>query len=806
MIQVFRKEMAAFLNSLIAYVVMGVFLISTGLLVWVLPDTSVLDFGFADLGSFFAVAPYVLLFLVPAITMRSVAEERKLGTLEWLLTKPVSETAIVTGKYLAAWSLTLLALLPTVVYVYSLYRLGNPVGNLDLAGTIGSYLGLALLAAVFCAIGLLASASTSNQIISFVLAAFGCYVFFAGFDLLAGLITEGQFNLFIRQLGLTEHYQSMSKGVIDSRDVFYFGSVIFVLLALTRLSLRARQWEPAHWMESQRTGDVLSIVNAVLLVVLGSLVLANVFFRLDLTEEKRYTIKPQTRQLLCQLEEPVQVEVFLAGDLNPGFTRLQQAVRETLNEFKIYSGNRVNVLFTNPTAAASEKARQEYMAVLAEKGIQPLNVIEGTGSSRKEKFVFPGALVSMGNVEIPVMLLKGNRSQNSQEVLNQSIENLEFEFSKALAQLTSTETNRVGWLTGHNELTGLAAQGAWQALATQFEVIEVRADELSVHSPNVLIVAKPTAGFPEADKYRIDQYIMKGGKVLWLIDRLDATMDSASQAQYFAFPYNTHLDDQLFRYGVRVNPDLVQDRVAASYPIAIGEINGRPRIVPLEWPFWPLVNQYANHAITRNLDATLLRFASSVDTVKAEGVRKTPLLMTSDYSRKISAPVKVSVNDLRQELRPENFQLGKIPVGYLLEGEFTSVFRNRFVPPGVDEKNRLDKSRPTKMIVVADGDLARNEVSQRTGEPQALGYEPFSRYTFANADLLVNMVAFLADENGLVSTRVKEVKLRPLDKKKMESERTYWQLVNVVLPLLVILALGVARHYWRKRKYASATV
>ncbi|MFO0265368.1 MAG: gliding motility-associated ABC transporter permease subunit GldF, partial [Cyclobacteriaceae bacterium] len=298
MIQVFRKEMAAFLNSLIAYVVMGVFLISTGLLVWVLPDTSVLDFGFADLGSFFAVAPYVLLFLVPAVTMRSVAEERKLGTLEWLLTKPVSETAIVTGKYLAAWLLTLLALLPTVVYVFSLYRLGNPVGNLDLAGTIGSYLGLALLAAVFCAIGLLASASTSNQIISFVLAAFGCYVFFAGFDLLAGLITEGQFNLFIRQLGLTEHYQSMSKGVIDSRDVFYFGSVIFVLLALTRLTLRARQWESAHWMESQRTGDVLSIVNAVLLVVLGSLVLANVFFRLDLTEEKRYTIKPQTRQLL----------------------------------------------------------------------------------------------------------------------------------------------------------------------------------------------------------------------------------------------------------------------------------------------------------------------------------------------------------------------------------------------------------------------------------------------------------------------------------------------------------------------------
>ena len=420
--------------------------------------------------------------------------------------------------------------------------------------------------------------------------------------------------------------------------------------------------------------------------------------------------------------------------------------------------------------------------------------------------MFPGAIISVGNSEIPVMLLKGNRSQNSQEVLNQSIENLEYEFSKALAQLAATDVSRVGWLTGHNELTGDAAQGAWQALAAQFDVSEVRADELASSPPAVLVVAKPTVSFSELDKYRLDQYIMKGGRVLWLIDRLDATMDSASRENYFAFPYTTNLDDQLFRYGIRINPDLVQDRVAASYPIAIGELNGRPRIVPMEWPFWPLVNQYANHPITRNLDAALFRFASSVDTVKAEGVRKTPLMMTSEYSRKISAPVNVSVNDLRQELRTENFQSGRIPVAYLLEGEFTSLYRNRFVPAGADERDRAEKSKPTKMVVVADGDLARNEISQRTGEPQPLGYEPFSRYTFANADLLVNTVAYLADENGLIASRAKEVKLRPLDKKKIESEKAFWQLVNVALPLLLVLVLGVVRHFWRKRRYSSVTL
>jgi gliding-associated putative ABC transporter substrate-binding component GldG len=295
---------------------------------------------------------------------------------------------------------------------------------------------------------------------------------------------------------------------------------------------------------------------------------------------------------------------------------------------------------------------------------------------------------------------------------------------------------------------------------------------------------------------------MKGGSVLFLLDRMDAAMDSASRDDYFAFPYNLNLDDQLFKYGVRINPDLIEDRVSGKYPIVIGNAGNKPQIMQLEWPFFPLLNQYTEHPITRNLDAVLSKFVSSIDTVKARGVKKTALLFSSAYTRKVTAPVKVGVDDLRRQLNEGNFADGKIPVAYLLEGTFTSLFKNRFAPDGVDTIGFQSQSTNTKMIVLADGDLARNEISRRDGKPQVLGYDPVSQYTFANQDLLLNMVAYLTEENGLIHVRSKEVKIRPLDKEKIKNDRTYWQALNIVLPLVVLVAFGFVRAYLRKLKYA----
>ena len=507
--------------------------------------------------------------------------------------------------------------------------------------------------------------------------------------------------------------------------------------------------------------------------------------------------------MLANLDYEVFVEVFLEGDLNPGFKRFQKAIRETLDEFRIYSNNKIKYTFTDPNQAIGEKARNEFMSDLAAKGISPMNVIETKDGQRVEKFVFPGALVSYGGFETGVMMLKGSRAQGSQEVLNQSIENVEFELANAIYKMANTNRKKLGWVKGHGELDSLQMASFNAALLEQYDVFKTDlSKKKSFNHYDALIIAKPCAEFSEKEKYHLDQYLMRGGKALLLLDRLDASMDSASSENYFAFPYNLNLDDQLFKYGVRINSDLIQDRVSGKYPIVVGNAGNRPQMMQLDWPFFPLLNQYADHPITRNMDAIQSKFVSSIDTVKAVSVKKTPLVFSSAYSRKLTAPVKVSVNDLRRQLKEESFASGKIPVAYLLEGTFTSVYKNRFVPEGVDSAKFLEQSVPTKIIVMADGDIARNDINPRENKPQQLGYDPFSRYTFANQDLLLNMVAYLTDENGLIKTRNKEVKIRPLDKEKIRNERTYWQLINLVLPLIVLVAMGLLLTYLRKARYA----
>ncbi|MFM9836641.1 MAG: gliding motility-associated ABC transporter substrate-binding protein GldG [Cyclobacteriaceae bacterium] len=559
-----------------------------------------------------------------------------------------------------------------------------------------------------------------------------------------------------------------------------------------------------NWKQSKKAGDLLLLANGLVLALFINGIASHYFFRLDLTEEKRYTIKPQTKELLANLDDEVFVEVFLEGDLNPGFKRFQKSIRETLDEFRIYSNSKINYIFTNPNQATGEKARNEYMNELASKGISPMNVIETKDGQKVEKFVFPGALVSYGGFESGVMLLKGSRAQGSQEVLNQSIENVEFELANAIYKLVNTNRKKIGLVKGHGELDSLQIASLNSALLEQYDVFQTNlSNKKAVNSYQALIIAKPRTEFSETEKYKLDQYIMNGGKVLFMVDRLDANMDSASSENYFAFPYNLNLDDQLFRYGVRINPDLIQDRVSGKYPIVVGNAGGRPQMMQLDWPFFPLINQYADHPITRNLDATQTKFISSIDTVKAVGVKKTPLLYSSSYSRKLTAPVKVGVNDLRRQLKEENFASGKIPMAYLLEGQFTSLYKNRFAPTGVDTIGFKDQSASTKIIVIADGDMARNDINPRENKPQQLGYDPFTRYTFANQDILLNMVAYLTDENGLIKARNKEVKIRPLDKEKIRDNRAYWQVLNIVLPLVVLVLFGLVLSYVRKRRYSK---
>jgi len=549
-------------------------------------------------------------------------------------------------------------------------------------------------------------------------------------------------------------------------------------------------------------GDLLLLANGVMLAVVLNQVASLYFFRLDLTEEKRFSIKQPTRDLLQKLDDDIYIEVYLEGDLNAGFRRLRKAVRETLEEFRLYSDNKVHYTFTDPAKAQGNKARQEFMAELASKGIQPMNVIDTRNGQRTEKLVFPGALIAYAGAEAGVKLVKGNRAQGSEEVLNQSIEGLEFEFASAIEKLSNDTRKHIGLITGHGELDGERVTSLRNTLLESYFVTDVNLSESpSLEAYTALIVAKPVKAFSEKEVFRMDQYVMHGGRLLLLIDRMEANMDSIARSSYYAFPYTLGLEDALFHYGVRINNDLVQDLVSIRWPVVTGNVNGKSQITPIEWPFFPMINHYADHAITRNLDACMIRFASSLDSVKANGIRKTPLLFTSPYTRKVSAPVKVSVNDLRKEIKPENFSGGPVVLSYLLEGKFSSLYKNRFLPEGSDSIAFLPQGE-SKIIVVADGDLARNEINLRTGQPQALGFDNYSGYTFANEELIMNMVAYLTNDTGLIGTRNREVKVRPLDKEKIRNSRTYLQSVNVVLPILLIVLLGIGKGYRRKIKFS----
>lgn len=554
-----------------------------------------------------------------------------------------------------------------------------------------------------------------------------------------------------------------------------------------------------NW-QSKRLTDLLAFFNAFLFLILLNQLASDLFFRVDLTDEGRYTLKPQTKEVLSAIDDEVFIEVFLSGDLNAGFSRFKKSIEETLEEFAVYSGNRVTYVFTDPAQAMGDKARQEFMRDLAARGVQPINVIDSEDGERSEKLIFPGALVSYGGMERGVMLLKGNKAASPEEEINQSIEGIEYELINAISQLITDDAASIGWVTGHEELDSLEVRGFMEEAGKMFLIEKVTLD--TIPQNDVLILAKPRQPFRELEKYHLDQFIMRGGKVLFLLDRMNAETDSLTGADYVSLPLPLNLDDLLFKYGLRINQDLVQDRNAGKYPVITGQRGGRPQIQLLDFPYFPLVNRFSPHPLTRNLDAVLTRFVSSMDTVKAQGISKTPLMFTSSYTRKIGAPVNISMNSLRNTSNDDAFDGGPIVLAYLLEGKFTSLFKNRFVPAGESANGFLADGKSTRIIVIPDGDIIRNAIQPRTGKPLPLGLDPFTNYTFANQEFLINAVRFLQDPEGLIQTRAKQIKLRPLDRTKIKREKLTWQLVNLAIPLVLLIGFGVIRNYFRIKKFA----
>lgn len=559
-------------------------------------------------------------------------------------------------------------------------------------------------------------------------------------------------------------------------------------------------------MDSKKLEDILKFLIGVVLVLLINNLARNAFFRVDLTEENRFSISDPTKDLLKNLTEPVYIDVYLAGDLPAGMERFQRAIRETIDEFRVYAGNNIQYNFIDPSQAVGSQAQNEFMRKLANQGIQPTNLFATEDGKRIEKLVFPGAILNYQGREAGVMLLKGNKGASPQERLNQSIEGIEYELAMAIRKMSNLDRKAIALIQGHGELDSLEIIGLKTALSEFYDLFEVNLPvQNTIEGFDAILVAKPTSRFSEREKYLLDQYIMNGGKALFLIDALEINMDSVGGQGTLAYPMELNLDDLLFRYGLRINPTLVQDINSGFYPMVVGNLGDQPQIRLMEWPYFLVVNAYSDHPVVKNLDAVYLRFANTIDTVKAEGINKIPLLFSSPYSKTRIAPIDVSLNEVRAFMSAENPpQGGPYPLGFLLEGQFTSLYSNRVLPKYADEGNFRASGEPTKIIVIADGDLVKNTFDQ-DGRPLDLGRDPFlPDMTFANKDLVVNGFAYLLQEDGLITARAKEIVIRPLDKVKIENQRFLWQVINLILPLVLLILFGIVKFILRKRKYASS--
>jgi ABC-2 type transport system permease protein len=820
MFAIFRKEISGFFSSLTGTMVIILFLLVNSLFMWIFPgELNILDSGYAGLDTLFFISPWVFLFLVPAVTMKMIAEEKRLGTIELLFSRPVTERQIIWGKFLASVSLVLLALLPCLISFFSVYALGETPGNLDKGGTLGAFIGLFFLAAIYASSGLFASSLTDNQVIAFMLAVLISFLLFMGFDSFAYLPGLRKFDESIAGLGINEHYKSISRGVVDLRDIAYFIAVSVIFNEATRLVLLSRKWRKTGRPENagKETGRIrfrsyteFALLTGIVILFASASGLARV--RLDLTEDSRYTLSDPTRKILTELDKDVYIQVYLDGDMPIPMKRLRRSVIDMLEEFRIGSRKRIDYEFINPADAKTAAEREARYAELIKKGLNPVNLMasdEEGGAS--QKMIFPGMIFNCNGAEVPLDFLRNNQSESYEKNILHSVEALEYEMIQVIATVSADTIYKVAFLEGHGELSELEVADATRSLAKYFTVDRGKTGgQLGIlDNYSAVIIAGPTREFSESDKLVIDQYIMNGGKVLWLLEEVFVNSDSlASSGETVGLYYPLNIEDQLFRYGARINPEIIQDIECMVIPLTVLTGPENRQIVPTPWIYYPRLTPVSDHPVTRNLNRVAGKFVNTIDTVGLDrAIKKKILLTTSQYSRTVSPPAHISLREVDNSPSEAGFTRSNLPAAVLLEGVFPSAFRNRMTGSltGGGTAALKTTSKETRMIVVADADIIRNEI-QLSGS--AAGFYPISKDRFTgemlgNRDFIVNCVNYLVDDNGLMQLRSREVKMRLLDKHRIRSEAAMWQAINTAGPVIIVILAGLLFAYFRKRKYSG---
>jgi ABC-2 type transport system permease protein len=562
--------------------------------------------------------------------------------------------------------------------------------------------------------------------------------------------------------------------------------------------------------KQQQRQAVLRLVILSAILVCCNILAMQFHYRLDLTEDGRFTLSKATKRMLQQMDETATVTVYLEGkDFPAGLQRLRDATRERLQAFRELSGNKVVFRFIDPFAEKDEKEKMLIGKQLAEKGIYPSGLNVSKDERLTQQWMFPYALVSYKGREMAVKLLESSSGAINPGVINYSETQLEYKLANAIHMLSLPDKRRIAYIVGHGEPLGVQTWDMLTTLAQYYHVdtIDLTQEYYIPLTEELIIINRPTEPFDDKDKFKIDQYVMRGGHVLWALDMLHTPIDSLRNTQQFlAMDYGLNLDDMLFRYGVRVNSNLIEDIQCTSIPVALPTASpDKPELRLFNWIYFPVFTPSSRHPIVHNMDAIVGMFVNSIDTIASSEIKKTILLESSKYSRVAPSPVRVNLAMLQYQPRPEMFNRPHRPVAVLLEGRFRSIFRNRLHPgflavlrDSLKQDFKVQADREGSMIVVSDGDMFLNGFDRA---PEEMGYWRYTRERFANKSFFLNCVEYLTDSTSLLEARSKDTRLRLLDAGRAKNEKNRWTVINTGIPVALVLVFASVYLFFRKRRY-----
>lgn len=561
-------------------------------------------------------------------------------------------------------------------------------------------------------------------------------------------------------------------------------------------------------MKTAKKNNIKSVAIIIAVLLLLNIIGSSLFHRFDLTSDKRYTLSATSLNIIKQVENPLYIKVYMQGNLPAEFKRLQQETRQLLEEFQAYNKN-IIFEFINPLENKDESMDQ--IKDLYRKGLTPVNITVDDKGKQSQEMVFPWAIAVYNNKEVNIPLLKNIMGASTTQKVIGSVQHLEYSIAEGLNKITKAKQKKIAIIKGNGELKEIVMAKFLMQIRESYFIGPFTLDSVAknpmgslqaLEKYDLAVIAKPTETFSDEEKQVLDQFIINGGKTLWLIDQVSAEMDSLynSSGSTLAYPRDLNLNDMFFKYGIRINPDIVKDEQGSPIKLATGEAGSATQYQQFNWKFAPQVYPKSSHPIVKNLGGIKFDFANPIDTLK-NGIKKTVLLQSSPYSKKIGTPAEINLNSVSEETEPSDYvNKGNLPLSVLLEGSFHSMFENRVLP--FEQKSFKASGKANKMIVISDGDLIKNQLDKNF-QPVELGYDQRSGNLYDNKDFLINCVNYLLDDNGLINIRSKDLDLPLLDKEKVYANYTQTQLITIGLPIVILLLFGAVFTFIRKRKYSK---